>query len=254
VKFFNCRKPGHWKKDCFAWKKAQDGAMVAMKEDVALAAWQEPETKILSRHCSRNPLKQDRKTSSGVKNDLSELFEDSEDKDIIYYGPADSGNDKSSSNNKDYGDDDFWDKVGLYTQHDSEKSGEKSRKRKKMDSVECYSENGDYQNNYEDKNKKKTWSEEPDSNFQSETESRQDSEKLYARIAMSNRNCDKNNDLEHSMFYDTYDTSDKDKLSMASTNDSETEEYKWIYGSHQKKCCNDKEEEKLFRKLHVRDD
>jgi hypothetical protein len=153
MKCFYCKKPRHWKKDCFAWKKAQDGDMVAMKEDVALAAWQKPETKTLSRHCSRNPLKQDRKTSSGVKNDLSGLFEDSEDKDVIYYGPTDSGNDKSSSNDEDYGDDDFWDKVGLSTQHDSEKCSEKSLKRKKMDSDECYSENNDYQDDSKDKSK-----------------------------------------------------------------------------------------------------
>jgi len=72
MKCFNCKKPGHWKKDCFAWKKAQDGAIVAMKEDVALAAWQELEAKILSRLCSRNPLKQDRKKSSGVKNEFQD--------------------------------------------------------------------------------------------------------------------------------------------------------------------------------------
>jgi hypothetical protein len=41
---------------------------------------------------------------------------------------------------------------------------------------------------------------------------------------------------------------------MASTNDLETNEYKWTYGSHWKKCCNDEEEEKLFCKIHIRDD
>jgi hypothetical protein len=91
-------------------------------------------------------------------------------------------------------------------------------------------------------------------NFQSESENNEDSEKLYAHITTRNRKCDKNNNLECGMLYDTYNTSNKDEWSMASANDSEIEEYKWTYGSHWKKCRGDEEEEKLFCELHISDD